>query len=50
MMAGADIVASLPDIGETQIHHYAQRRCYTPLPSLHVRPSYPFPIPFTLNI
>ncbi|OJI91484.1 hypothetical protein ASPTUDRAFT_112794 [Aspergillus tubingensis CBS 134.48] len=35
MMAGADIVASLPDIGETQIHHYAQRRCYTPLPSLH---------------
>ncbi|RDH31614.1 AMP-binding enzyme [Aspergillus welwitschiae] len=35
MMAGADIVASLSDIGETQIHHYAQRRCYTPLPSLH---------------
>ncbi|GKZ30777.1 hypothetical protein AbraIFM66950_010214 [Aspergillus brasiliensis] len=35
MMAGADIVASLPDIGETLIHHYAQRRCYTPLPSLH---------------
>ncbi|OOG00366.1 hypothetical protein ASPCADRAFT_158331 [Aspergillus carbonarius ITEM 5010] len=35
MMAGADVVASLPDTGETQIHHYAQQRCYTPLPSLH---------------
>ncbi|PYI02362.1 AMP-binding enzyme [Aspergillus sclerotiicarbonarius CBS 121057] len=35
MMCAADVVASIPDIGETQIHHYAQQRCYTPLPSLH---------------
>ncbi|KAL1859416.1 putative NRPS-like protein biosynthetic cluster [Paecilomyces lecythidis] len=36
MMAGADIAASLPDIEETHIHQYAQRRWYTPLPSLHI--------------
>ncbi|KAB8223973.1 putative AMP-binding enzyme [Aspergillus novoparasiticus] len=35
MMAGADTAASLPDIEETHIHQYAQRRWYTPLPSLH---------------
>ena len=36
MMAGAEVAASLPDIEETHIHQYAQRRWYTPLPSLHV--------------
>ncbi|KAJ5300979.1 uncharacterized protein N7443_005981 [Penicillium atrosanguineum] len=35
MMAGAEVAASLPDIEETHIHQYAQRRWYTPLPSLH---------------
>ncbi|KAJ5718941.1 hypothetical protein N7493_007396 [Penicillium malachiteum] len=35
MMAGADVAASFPAIEETHIHQYAQRRWYTPLPSLH---------------
>ncbi|KAJ5759629.1 hypothetical protein N7520_006785 [Penicillium odoratum] len=35
MMAGVEVAASLPDIEETHIHQYAQRRWYTPLPSLH---------------
>ncbi|KAK2734199.1 putative NRPS-like protein biosynthetic cluster [Myotisia sp. PD_48] len=35
MMAGVDTAASLPNIQETHIHQYAQRRWYTPLPSLH---------------
>ncbi|KAJ5630280.1 uncharacterized protein N7484_010380 [Penicillium longicatenatum] len=35
MMAGADKAASIPDIEESHIHQYAQRRWYTPLPSLH---------------
>ncbi|KAJ5528320.1 hypothetical protein N7513_012479 [Penicillium frequentans] len=35
MMAGAEVAASIPDIEETHIHQYAQRRWYTPLPSLH---------------
>ncbi|KAE8151841.1 putative AMP-binding enzyme [Aspergillus avenaceus] len=36
MMAGADVAASLPDIEESYHHQYAQRRWYTPLPSLHL--------------
>lgn len=36
MIAYVDAVASLPDIEESHIHQHAQRRWYTPLPSLHV--------------
>ncbi|KAL6718671.1 hypothetical protein ACLMJK_002905 [Lecanora helva] len=35
MMAIPDIVAGLTDIKESNIHHYAFRRWYTPLPALH---------------
>lgn len=40
-MAGAEVAASIPDIEETHIHQYAQRRWYTPLPSLHVSHAFP---------
>ncbi|KAJ9193335.1 hypothetical protein DTO164E3_1939 [Paecilomyces variotii] len=35
MMATPDTAQTLPDIEESHLHQYAQRRWYTPLPSLH---------------
>ena len=36
MLAVADFAASIDGLSETHIHHYAQRRWYTPMPLLHV--------------
>src|ERR1700712_5765376 len=37
MMAMGDAMAAIPDLEECFVHHFVQKRLYTPLPSLHVR-------------